>query len=141
MNWFSLIPTALSALGGIFGGNNTTKTTSNTDLSPAMKAATGAMMGKANEIWKTPYSAYSGERVAGPDAATRPQLDAMMGSLGNQVNAGMNDANGYQARIRDLMARGPNRVTAPTMVPGGPQATMTQQPTGMPVMPTPPTGV
>lgn len=144
MNWFSLIPTALSALGGIFSkpsdGATTTTTTSTPALSPAMQAAAGAALGKANDIWQKPYQAYTGERVAGP-SAQRPKLDSMMSSLGTQINNGMADSNGFQARIAALMGRGPQRVTAPNMVNGGPQGGLTQAP--MPVAPLPqsPTGV
>jgi hypothetical protein len=39
MDWFSLIPAALGALGGLFGGNSTSTTTTTPKLDPALKAA------------------------------------------------------------------------------------------------------
>ena len=134
MNWFSLIPMALSAMGGIFGGNNTT--TATPKQSPELTAAAKDALTQATTNWHKPYVPYTGERVAGP-SAQRPLLDQAMSQLGGQINAGLHDANGYQARIRGMLGQGPARVTAPNLVAGGPQAGYSRAPTPMPTLPAP----
>lgn len=128
MNWFSLIPAALGALGGLFGlggSQPTTSTTSSTtQIDPALKAAGQEALTKAHSIWQQPYQQYTGERVAGP-TASRAALDPLMSTIGQQVNAGLSDANGYQTRISSLLGRGPGHITAPTLVPGGATASYT----------------
>lgn len=110
MNWFSLIPAALGLMGGIFSGGQKTSTTTPT-MSPALKKAADAALAKANAIWKQPYQSYAGERVAGP-TASRSQINTVMRGIG--------PTSAYGA--------GPARVTAPTLVPNGARATLTNSP-------------
>lgn len=139
MNWFSLIPMALSALGGLFPSNNSTTQTTTNAQSPALTAAANTALDKATANLNKPYTAYTGERVAGP-SASRPAIDSMMSMIGKQVQA--QDPNGYQARLRSLMSMGPSHVTAPNLVAsGGPSAGYTPPPLPPP-LPTPaPTGM
>jgi hypothetical protein len=132
MDWFSLIPAALGALGGLFGGNSTSTTTTTPKLDPALKAAGTDALTRATAILHKPYTPYTGQRVAGP-TASRTALDPILAQIGQKVQGGMNDANGYQARISQLMNRGPGAISAPTMVPGGPMATYARPATVAPV--------
>lgn len=144
MDWFSLIPAGLGLLGGIFGGGN--KSTTQTRLPPETQKLVDQALKKAKGIWGQKYAAYGGDRVADP-TASREQLTPLMGSIGNRVQGGMDDASGYRARIADMMNAGRSRVTAPSMVQGGPRATYSGPATVAPVprdipsaWPTPPTG-
>lgn len=130
MDWLSLIPVALGALGGIFGGENTS--TTQTKLDPKLLKLADSALGKAKTIWNQPYKAYGGDRVADPTASRR-ELTPVMSMIGNKVQGGMNDANGYQARIADLMNAGKSRVNVPSMVAGGPRATYSAPATVAPV--------
>jgi hypothetical protein len=131
MNWFSLIPAGLGLLGGILGGGKNTSE-SQTNLSPQMKKLSEQALNKAKGIWNQPYKAYGGDRVANP-TASRQQLNPMMSMIGNKVQGGMNDSMGYQARIANMMNAGRSRVTAPSMVQGGPRATYAAPATVAPV--------
>lgn len=123
MDWFSLIPMALSGLGGILGGGKTT-TSSTPTLSPQVQKLADSALDKAKHIWKQPYKAYGGDRTANP-TASRAALNPVMDQLGKSAMAGMSGANGYQGRISDLMNRGPARISAPNLVPvGGPAVGM-----------------
>ena len=137
MDWLSLIPAGISLLSGLFGGNKNTSTTT-TGNSPELTAAAKKIMTEAGKVFAKPYQAYPGQRVA-PTTASRQALAPFMASIGNKVQGGLNDANGLQARARELMGTGPQRVSIPTMVPGGPQASMNALPS-MSAMPTPTPG-
>lgn len=136
MDWLSLIPAGISLLSGLFGGKK--ETTSKTGNSPELDAAAKKIMTEAGKVFAKPYQAYPGQRVA-PTTASRGALGSMMGSIGNKVQGGLNDASGLQARARELMGIGPQRVSIPTMVSGGPQASMNAQPS-LSAMPTPAPG-
>lgn len=129
MEWlFGLIPAALSALGGLFGGGQNTSTTTSTPvMDPQVKAATSSLISKAMANFGKPYQQYTGQRVAGPTAA-RTQLDPLMSSISGNVMGGLNDASGYRGRVRNLLNQGPSRVSVPSMVPGGATVGMTQMP-------------
>lgn len=120
MDLLSLIPAALSFLGGMFGGNKTTTTASTPANSPALEAAAGKLFTEAEKTFTKPYQQYTGDRTANA-TASRAALDPLMTKITGQVQGGMSDANGYQARIRSLMNSGPARVTVPSMVQGGAQ--------------------
>lgn len=137
MDWLSLLPFGLSALGGLFGGNSNTSTTSTT-LSPQLKGYATDALTKAHDIWKKPYQAYTGERVAGP-TASRTALNPVLTQIGQQVMGRMGDNNGYQRRISQLMNQGAGRVSVPDMVGGGPMATYSRS--GAAIAPVPVPGV
>ena len=136
MDLFSLIPAALGALGGLFGGNNQTQTTSTPVVDPLVKSSMTNLLNRANANAARPYQAYTGDRTANP-TDSRTQLNPLMAQISQKVSGGMGDANGYKARIASLMNGGPARVTVPSMVPGG--ASVGYQGQG-PVPPIPTTG-
>lgn len=133
MGWLDLIPMALSALGGLFGGGNQTTTTTTPTVDPALTAAQKAGLAKAQEIFGKPFTPYTGQRVASP-TASRTAIDPMMAALGGKVTAGLNDSNGYQKRISELLNSGAGKVSAPSMLQGN-AATFTPgtAPTPVPV--------
>lgn len=114
MDWFSLIPAALSGLGGLFGGGN--KSTTKTTLTPQMEKLAKEALTKATSIWNKPYTPYTGQRVAGP-TQSRQQLTPLMSQMGGMVTNGMNRAGNVQNQVMDIMDRGPVSVSAPTLVP------------------------
>lgn len=129
MEWlFGLIPAALSALGGLFGGGQNTSTTTSTPvMDPQVKAATSSLISKAMANFGKPYQQYTGQRTAGP-TASRQALDPLMSSISSKVMGGLNDSSGYQGRVRNLLNQGPSRVTVPSMVSGGAQVGMAPMP-------------
>jgi hypothetical protein len=135
MDWISLIPAALSALGGFFGGGNKTTNSTSTSLTPQMADLAKTVLTQAKSNFTKPYAAYTGERVAGPTAA-RTALTPVLQQVGQQTMAGMNDANGYRARISQMMNQGPGRVTAPSLL-GGPPGGFSRTP--LPYTPVPET--
>lgn len=131
MDWLSLIPAGISLLSGLFGGNKNTSTTQ-TGNSPELTAAAKKIMTEAGKVYAKPYQQYAGPRVA-PTTASRTALTPLMGQIGNKVQGQLTDANGLQGRARDLLGMGPQRISIPTMVSGGPQASMNQAPTVAPL--------
>lgn len=133
LDWLSLIPAGISLLGGLFGGNsNKTTTTTQSQNSPQLEAAAKKIMTEAGKIYSKPYQAYTGQRVAGP-TASRTQLNPLMTSIGSKVQGQLSDASGLQARARQLLNAGPQRISVPTMVPGGPSVGMAPSPTVAPL--------
>lgn len=131
MDWLSLIPAGISLLSGLFGGNKKT-TTSTTGNSPQLDAAAKKIMTEAGKVFAKPYKPYTGQRVA-PMTASRTALNPLMAQIGGKVQGQLTDANGLQGRARELLNMGPQRVSIPTMVPGGPQASMNPAPTMAPL--------
>jgi len=127
MDWLSLIPAGISLLSGLFGGNKTKD-----NNSKAIDQATKTILTQAGSIYSKPYQQYTGQRVA-PSTASRTAVNPMMTQIGNQVTGQMNDASGLQARAKALLNMGPNRVSVPTMVSGGPQVSMNAAPTVAPL--------
>lgn len=122
MDWMAL-------LGSLFGQSTSTTTP---NIPPEVQAAMTKLFSRGNTAVDKPYTPYTGQRVAGP-SQSRTQLDPMMASISQKVMGGMNDANGYQSRIGNLLNRAPNRVTAPSMVPGGAQVQLPQAPMMPPI--------
>ncbi len=139
MDWLSLIPAALGALGGLFGWGKspdpTTTTTTTPVVDPTLTAAQQAGLAKAQSIFGKPYTPYTGQRVAAP-TASRTAVDPMMAALKSKVTAGLNDSNGYQNRISQLLNAGPGRVQVPSMLQGNASTyTPGSAPSPVPVMP------
>lgn len=130
MDWLSLIPAGISLLSGLFGGGN--KQTTQTGNSAQLDAAAKKIMTEAGKVFAKPYKPYTGQRVA-PMTASRTALDPLMSQIGGKVQGQLTDANGLQGRARELLNMGPQRISIPTMVPGGPQANMTPAPTMAPL--------
>lgn len=142
---WSLVPALLSGAAGLFG-NNTNTTTQTPVVNPQLQQAITQLLGRAGTNFNKPYTPYTGDRTANP-TASRAALDPVMAGVGQQAMGGLADANGYRARIRELLnGRSPQRVTAPTLVPGGPSAPRTgggvpQNLSALPMPPAmPPTG-
>lgn len=110
MDWMALI-------ASLFGQGTTT---TSPKMMPEMEAAIKSMLTGANAAYTRPYKPYTGDRTANP-TASRASADQLMATVGQQVNRTATDANGYKARIANLMNGGPARVSVPSMVPGGAQ--------------------
>jgi hypothetical protein len=132
LDWLSLIPAGVSLISGLFGGNEK-KSTTTSQNSPALEAAAKKIMTEAGKIYSKPYQAYTGQRVA-PPTASRTALTPLMGQIGDKVQGQLNDASGLQARAKSLLNMGPQRISVPTMVPGGPSVGM-NAPTTVPNLP------
>ena len=116
MEW--LIPLGASILGGLFGGQNQSQTSTTQNLSPELQAAVNKIFGEAGKIYEKPYTKYTGQRVAEP-TQSRESLTPLLDSIGGAVNDNMTDASGSRARIGELSAPGPSRISVPSMVQGG----------------------
>ena len=117
LDWLSLIPAGISLLGGLFGGGNKSTTTSGN--SPELNAAAKKIMTEAGKIYSKPYQQYTGQRVA-PMTASRTAMNPLMGQINHVVQNQLTDANGMQGRARQLLNMGPQRISVPNMVNGGP---------------------
>jgi len=127
MDWLSLIPAGISLLSGLFGGNKTKD-----GNSKAIDQATKTILTQAGSIYSKPYQQYTGQRVAAP-TASRTAVNPMMTDMTSRITGQMNDSNGLQARAKALLNMGPQRVSVPTMVPGGPQVSMSPPQTVAPL--------
>lgn len=117
-------------LSQLFGGTN--DTTTRTSLSPQMQSLVDTLMSKAGGVLNKPYQKYPGERVAAP-TASRGQVTPWMAGVGQQIQNGVNDKNGYMSTIASMINRPAGRVTAPAMVNGGAQANYAAPPAPTPV--------
>lgn len=132
IDWVSLIPAGVSLLSGMFG-NNSSKNKNDS----AIDKATGKILTEAGKVYSRPYQAYTGQRVAGFGSG-RNAATPWMQKIGDTIQGQMNDSSGLMARARELMGLGPQRISVPTMVNGGPQVGMNPAPSVTP-MPSPPT--
>lgn len=128
IDWVSLIPAGVSLLSGLFGGNSTkNKNDSSVDKSVSK------ILTEAGKVYSEPYQSYTGTRVA-PSTESRTQLTPLMNQLGTTVTNQLNDTGGLQARAKQLLNIGPQRVSVPTMVSNGPSVSMNASPTVTPLV-------
>lgn len=124
----TLIPIGASILGGVFGGEK--KTTTSTQLSPEMEAAAAAIFERAMGSLNKDYPKYPGPRVA-PQTASRQALGSYLPNLGATVGKSAQAADKYGAQIDKLLGMKPMNISVPTLTGNSVASTMSGGAGGM----------